>query len=73
MNNSVALFCHGSTQCKLAKLSNKVADLLNVAIDANDRLPQCICRRFKCRLESLGSTVEDLESYLKGSHVYKIC
>ena len=57
-------------QCKLAKLNNRVADLLNVAVDTNDGLPQCISRRCKPRLKTLESAVEDLEAiYSKGSHL----
>ena len=61
----MALFCCGSIQCKLAELSNRVADLLNVAVDANDGLPQCICRRCKRRLEAMKSAIEDLEAIQK--------
>ena len=63
-------------ECKLAKLSNRVADLLNVAIDTNDRLPQCISRKCKPRLETLESAVEDLEAiyiiFERKPH-YKFC
>ena len=61
-NHSVALFTHSSIQCKLA---TRFADLLNVAVDANDGLPQCVCRRCKRRLETLESALEDLEAFRK--------
>ena len=49
---------------RLLELSNRVADLLNVAVDANDGLPQCINRRSKRRLETPDSAILSLGTRL---------
>ena len=62
---TVTGFPYSALEVFRRKLSNKVTGLLNVIVDVNDGLPQCVCRKCKQRLESPETALKDLEAFRK--------
>ena len=63
--NSVALF---STTAVLERLAERIGELLETTVAADDCLPHRVCRPCKRRFDSLEKALEDLESFrLKAS------
>ena len=59
-NSAILLF---GTKAVEESLASRINDLLDVTVDANDSLPQHICRKCKRRVETLEKLAEDLRQF----------
>jgi len=59
-SHAVCLFNPGSVQ---QRLPGRIADMLDVSVNANDGFPEHVCEKCKRRLEHLEKAAEDLELF----------